>query len=332
MKLATKRNGSRDGRLLVVSRNGLTAMPAPEPWLTMQNALDAWGQAEPVLLAIFTELNADPSYGHAVDLKQLCAPLPRAYEWLDASAFLNHVRLVRQARGVAAPESLEGDPLIYQGGSGDMLGPHENFLLRNESWGLDFEAEVCAILGDVPQGISAADAACTIRLLTIVNDWTLRNLVPEELAKGFGFVQSKPATAFAPFAVTPDELANAWSGGRAHLEMRVTYNGQTVGSADTGPEMHFSFFDLIAHIAKTRRFCAGTLLGSGTISNVDPSRGFSCLAEQRTRQTIAHGKPLTPFMSPGDTIRIEAFAHHDGMSPFGAIDQTVVAATAADTR
>ena len=207
-----------------------------------------------------------------------------------------------------------------------MLGPCESFMLQDESWGLDFEAEVCAILGDVPQGIAAADAACCIRLLTIVNDWTLRNLVPTELAKGFGFVQSKPATAFAPFAITPDELGNAWSGGRAHLEMRVTYNGKTVGSATTGPEMHFSFPDLIAHIARTRRFCAGTLLGSGTVSNVDPTRGFSCLAEQRMRETIAHGKPSTPFMSPGDTIRIEAFGFDGGTSPFGAINQAVLQA------
>lgn len=292
----------------------------------MQQALDDWNNAAPVLQEAATRLSLDLSLGQVVNPNALCAPLPRAFEWLDGSAFLNHVRLARQARGAALPPSLQSDPLIYQGGSGDMLGPRDNFVLYDEAWGLDFEAEVCAVLGDIPQGIAAKDVGPHIRLLTIVNDWTMRSLVPDELAKGFGFVQSKPATAFAPFAITPDELGGAWQDGRVHIDMRCTLNGTLVGNANAGVEMHFSFFDLVAHIAKTRRFCAGTLLGSGTISNAEPTRGYSCIAEQRAREIIASGQPKTPFMSAGDCIAIEAFVPQTLASPFGAIMQTVVAA------
>lgn len=292
----------------------------------MQRALDDWDNATPALQQAATQLSLDLSRGQIVNPNALCAPLPRAFEWLDGSAFLNHVRLARQARGAALPPSLQHDPLIYQGGSGDMLGPRDNFVLCDEAWGLDFEAEVCAVLGDIPQGIAAQDVAPYIRLLTIVNDWTMRNLVPDELAKGFGFVQSKPATGFAPFAITPDELSGAWQDGRVHIDMHCTYNGTLVGNANAGVEMQFSFFDLVAHIAKTRRFCAGTLLGSGTISNADPTRGYSCIAEQRAREIIASGQPKTPFMSAGDCIRIEAFVPQTLASPFGAIIQKVVAA------
>lgn len=325
MKLATLKDGSRDGRLVVVSQHGETALPAPVGWPTMQRALDDWDNAAPALQDTSDKLNRDVGSGLPLDLTLLGAPLPRAYEWLDASAFLNHVRLVRQARGAALPATLHTEPLIYQGGGSDLLGPAEPFLLADEAWGLDFEGELCAILGDVPQGVDAQAALQSVRLLTIVNDWTLRHLVSDELAKGFGFVQAKPATTFGPFAVTPDELGDAWKDGRAHIELRCTYNGQVVGHTLAGPEMHFSFGDLIAHVAKTRRLGAGTLLGSGTISNVEPGRGFSCLVEQRAREVLAHGKAVTPFMAVGDRIRIEALVPETLDSPFGAIEQTVVA-------
>jgi fumarylacetoacetate (FAA) hydrolase len=257
-----------------------------------------------------------------VDPARLAAPLPRAYEWIDGSAFLNHVILVRKARGAEPPPTLETDPLVYQGGSGDLLGPRDPIQLVDEAWGLDFEAEVCVVLGDVPLGTTAAGAGAHVRLLLLCNDVSLRNLIPAELAKGFGFFQSKPATAFSPFAVTPDELGDAWRGGRLHARVRSTYNGEVIGDCDSGPEMHFSFFDLVAHLARTRRYTAGTILGSGTVSNRDRARGISCFAERRMIETIDEGKPRTPFMKAGDRIRIEALLP-DGTSPFGAIDQEV---------
>ena len=325
MKLATLRDGSRDGRLLVVRRDGETGAPAPEAWPTLQRALDDWAAAEPELRRLARELDAGALDGIAIDPARLAAPLPRAYEWVDGSAFLNHVILVRKARGAEPPKTLETDPLIYQGGSGDMLGPHDPIELREPAWGLDFESEICVVLGDVPQGAKASDAHQHVRLVALANDCTLRNLIPDELAKGFGFFQSKPATAFGPFAVTPDELGNAWREGRAHLRVRSTYNAKTVGDCDAGPEMHFSFFDLIEFIAKTRKFTAGTILGSGTVSNADRTRGISCLAERRMIETIETGKPTTPFMAIGDRIEIEAF-DLAGASPFGKIDQRVVGA------
>ena len=323
MKLATLRDGSRDGRLLVVRRDGEAAAPAPDEWSTLQRALDDWQTAEPKLRTLAAELDRGALDGIAVDAARLGAPLPRAYEWVDGSAFLNHVILVRKARGAEPPKTLETDPLIYQGGSSEMLGPCDPIELRDPAWGLDFEAEVCVVLGDTPLATTAANAHKHVCLVGLVNDCTLRNLIPEELAKGFGFFQSKPATTLGPFFVTPDELGDAWRDGRAHLHVRSTYNDKTVGDCDSGPEMHFSFFDLIQFITKTRRFTAGTILGSGTVSNADRSRGISCLAERRMIETIEQGKPATPFMAVGDRIQIEAF-DPSGASPFGRIDQKVV--------
>jgi fumarylacetoacetate (FAA) hydrolase len=325
MKLATLRDGSRDGRLHVVRRDGEAGAPSPDQWPTLQSALDDWSAAEPKLRALADQLDRGAVDGTAIDSSRLGAPLPRAYEWVDGSAFLNHVILVRKARGAEPPKTLETDPLIYQGGSGDMLGPRDPIELHDPAWGLDFESEVAVILGDTPIGTTAADARNHVRLVTIANDSTMRNLIPDELAKGFGFFQSKPATAFAPFVVTPDELGEAWRGGKAYLRVKSIYNGTLVGDCDSGPEMHFSFFDLIQHIAKTRRFTAGTILGSGTVSNADRARGISCLAERRMIETIEGGKPVTPFMSAGDRIEIEAF-DSKGTSHFGKIDQRVVAA------
>ena len=325
MKLATLRDGSRDGRLLVVRRDGEAGAPSPDAWPTLQRALDDWDAAEPELRAIADQLDRGALDGVTIDPNRLGAPLPRAYEWVDGSAFLNHVILVRKARGAEPPKTLETDPLIYQGGSGDMLGPRDPIELHDPAWGLDFESEVCVVLGDTPLGTTAADAGRHVRLLMVANDCTLRNLIPDELAKGFGFFRSKPATAFAPFAVTPDELGDAWRGGKAYLRVRSIYNENQVGDCESGSEMHFSFFDLIQFIAKTRRFTAGTILGSGTVSNADRARGISCLAERRMIETIEGGKPVTPFMAVGDRIEIEAF-DSSGTSPFGKIDQRVVPA------
>jgi len=318
VKLATLRDGSRDGRLVVVRSDGEAAAPAAVP--TLQAALDAWDEHEPELRKIAARLDRGELDGIPVDPARLAAPLPRAYEWIDGSAFLNHVILVRKARNAEPPKTLETDPLIYQGGSGDLLGCRDPFVLRDPAWGLDFESEVCVVLGDTPIGTKASAAAACVKLVMLANDWTLRSLVPDELAKSFGFFNSKPATAFSPFAVTPDELGAAWQNGRAHVRVTSTYNGNVVGTCDAGPEMHFSFYELVQHIAKTRRFAAGTILGSGTVSNADRARGISCLAERRMIETIEGGKPTTPFMKVGDTIRIEATPNL-----FGAIEEKVVA-------
>jgi fumarylacetoacetate (FAA) hydrolase len=324
VKLATLRDGTRDGRLLVVRRDGEAGALSPETWPTMQRALDDWGAAEPALRELAQRIEAPGTIDLVqIDPFRLAAPLPRAYEWVDGSAFLNHVILVRKARGAQPPPTLETDPLIYQGGSGDMLGPRDGIELHDPAWGLDYESEVCVVLGDVPLGTQAIDAARAVRLVMLANDCTLRNLIPDELAKGFGFFQSKPATAFSPFAVTPDELGDAWRGGRLHLRVRSTYNGELYGDCDA-EEMHFSFFDLIQHIAKTRRFVAGTILGSGTVSNADRARGVSCLAERRMIETIEGGKPVTPFMKVGDRIEIEC-RDKAGANVFGTIDQRVTA-------
>jgi fumarylacetoacetate (FAA) hydrolase len=258
------------------------------------------------------------------DPKMCMAPLPRATQWVDGSAYINHVELVRKARGAEPPENLRTDPLVYQGGSGSLLRPTEDIVLHDASWGLDFESEVCAILGDTPLGTKAEGAAPYVRLLCLANDVTLRNLVPNELAKSFGFFQSKPATAFSPVAITPDELGPAWQAGRIHLKLRSTYNGELVGDTEAGPEMHFSFYELIQHIARTRSFTAGTVLGSGTVSNADRARGISCLAERRMIETIEGGASKTPFMKVGDRIEIEMLGP-DGKSVFGRIAQRVVA-------
>ncbi len=324
MKLATLRDGSRDGALIVVRRDNEVYAPASAVAPNLQAALDDWDRAAPELQAIADRLESGALPGERVDLERLEAPLPRAYEWVDGSAFLNHVILVRKARGAEPPATLETDPLIYQGGSSRFLAPTEPIALADESWGLDFEAEVAVILGDVPQGTTAAEAGAHVRLITLVNDVTLRNLIPPELAKGFGFFQSKPATALAPFALTPDELGPAWKDGRLHLRMRTTYNGELVGDPEAGAEMHFSFFQLIAHLARTRNFTAGTILGSGTVSNADRARGISCLAERRMIETIETGAPITPFMKVGDTVDIE-MRDAEGHNLFGTISQEVIA-------
>lgn len=322
MKLATLRDGTRDGALVVVRHDGTAFVRAHDIARTLQAALDAWASIEPGLRALADRLDAGALAGEPLDVRQLHAPLPRAYEWVDGSAYLNHVRLVRKARGAEPPATLETDPLVYQGGSGVLLGPTDDLSLPDPAWGLDFESEVVVILGDVPQGTRAGDAHRYVRLITQCNDVSLRNLIPNELAKGFGFFQSKPATAFGPFAVTPDELGSAWRDGRANVRVRSTLNGRVVGDTDAGPEMHFSFFQLLEHVAKTRAFTAGTLLGSGTVSNAERARGVSCLAEQRMIETIEQGKPSTPFLSVGDRIEVETF-DRNGTSLFGRIDQTV---------
>ncbi len=324
MKLATLRDGTRDGRLLVVRRDGQAASPAGAAWPTMQRALDEWDIAGPVLRAVSDALDAGRIDGVPVDPTRLGPPLPRAAEWVDGSAFLNHVILVRKARNAEPPATLRTDPLVYQGGSSDLLGPCDPIVLHDPAWGLDFESEVCVVLGDTPIGTRAADALAHVRLVLLCNDITLRNLIPDELAKSFGFFQSKPATAFSPFAVTPDELGDAWRDGRLHGKVRSIYNGELVGDCEAGPEMHFSFAELIQHISKTRRFGAGTIVGSGTVSNADRARGISCLAERRMIEIIEGGAAKTPFMKVGDTIEIDAILP-DGSSPFGTISQRVVA-------
>jgi fumarylacetoacetate (FAA) hydrolase len=326
MRLATLKDGTRDGRLALVRRDGMALARADGVAATLQAALDAWDDVEPRLRALAEGLDAGRVAGEPVVPERLHAPLPRAYEWVDGSAYLNHVRLVRKARGAEPPATLETDPLVYQGGSGVLLGPVDPIPLLDERWGLDLEGEVCAVLADVPQGTRAADAGRHVRLLLLANDVTFRNLVPDELAKGFGFFQSKPATAFSPFAATPDELGGAWRDGRVHLRLEVTLNGERLGDCDAGPEMHFSFLDLVEHLARTRGFTAGTILGSGTVSNADRARGVSCLAERRALEVIDGGpgsKPRTPFLRRGDRVAIE-MRDERGRSVFGRIEQVVV--------
>ncbi len=324
MKLASLRGPGRDGTLIVVRRDGAAYVPAGSSIPTLQAALDDWERKEPELRRLADRLEKGEIAGEPLDPQKLAPPLPRAYEWVDGSAYINHIVLVRKARGAEPPETLRTDPLVYQGGSGVLLGPREDIVLHDERWGLDFEAEVCVILGDTPARTTKDEAHRYVRLLCLANDVTLRNLVPNELAKGFGFFNSKPATAFSPFAVTPDELGDAWQGGRVHLKLRSTYNGGLAGDPEAGPEMHFSFFDLIEHITRTRSFTAGTILGSGTVSNADRARGISCLAERRMIETLDGGAPKTPFMKAGDTISIEML-DGEGRDIFGRIEQKVVA-------
>lgn len=324
MKLATLRDGTRDGSLIVVRRDLTSYTDARHIQPTLQAALDNWSDSEARLRDLQDSLEHGKAKAVPLDPTKLMAPLPRAYEWVDGSAYLNHVRLVRKARGAEPPPTLETDPLVYQGGGSFLLGPTDDIALADESWGCDFESEVVVVLGDVPQGTKAVDAAKYIRLIGIANDVSLRNLIPKELEKGFGFFQSKPATGFSPVFVTPDELGAAWRDGRVHLRLRTELNGKVVGDTDAGPEMHFSFFDLIQHIAKTRAFVTGSILGSGTVSNVDRARGISCLAEIRMIEIIEQGKPQTPFLKAGDRVEIEMNGL-DGRSLFGRIRQQVVA-------
>jgi len=333
MKLATLNDGSRDGKLVVVSRDLSRYTAAAHIAQTMQAALDNWDAIAPRLRTLSDALNSGEIGGEPFDQTDAHAPLPRAYQWADGSAYVNHVVLVRQARGAEMPESFWTDPLMYQGGSDDFLPPRAPIPLADEAWGLDMEAEVAVITGDVPMGVSEADAAASIRLVMLVNDVSLRNLIPGELAKGFGFFQSKPATAFSPVAVTPDELGDAWRDSVLHRVMEVDLNGAPLGRADAGTDATFSLARLVSHAAKSRNLRAGAIIGSGTISNRDDDggpgrpvaqggRGYSCLAEIRMVETIRDGKPSTPFMRVGDRVRIEMH-DDDGASIFGRIDQVV---------
>ena len=323
MKLASYKDGSRDGQLVVVSRDLASAHYATGIATRMQQLLDDWSFLSPQLEDLSTALDHGRArHAFAFDPAQCMAPLPRAFQWADGSAYLNHVELVRKARGAEVPASFYEDPLMYQGGSDDFLGPRDDARFASADWGIDFESEVAVVTGDVAIGTSADAAIDSVRLLLIVNDWSLRNLIPAELAKGFGFLQSKPATAFGPVAVTPDELGAAWRGGRVHLNLESIWNGKRVGLCAAGDEMTFHFGQLIAHLAKTRNVRAGSIVGSGTVSNKDWSRGYSCIAEKRAIETIESGAPKTRFMQFGDTIRIE-MKGEDGASLFGAIEQRV---------
>ncbi|HEX3140328.1 MAG TPA: fumarylacetoacetate hydrolase family protein [Rhizobacter sp.] len=325
MKLASYKDGSRDGQLVVVSRDLATAHYANGIATRLQQVLDDWNFLSPQLEDLYTTLNHGRArHAFPFDPAMCMAPLPRAYQWADGSAFINHVELVRKARNAEVPESFYTDPLMYQGGSDDFLGPCDNIVVPSEKMGIDFEAEVAVVTGDVPMGSTADEALEGIRLLMLANDVSLRNLIPAELAKGFGFFQSKPATAFSPVAVTLDEVGSAWNGGRLNLMLQSTWNGKRVGLCDAGPEMTFHFGQLIAHICKTRNVRAGSIVGSGTVSNKDWTRGYSCVAEKRAIETIEHGEPKTEFMKFGDTIRIE-MKGLDGQTVFGAIDQAVTA-------
>jgi fumarylacetoacetate (FAA) hydrolase len=325
MKLATLRNGSRDGQLVVVSRDLTRALPVQRIAATLQEALDNWARCSPLLREAAHSLEQGSVAAAAFQVDRALAPLPRAYQWVDGSAYVNHVELVRKARGAEMPASFWTDPLVYQGGSDDFLGPTEDVPVASEEFGIDLEGEVAVITDDVPMGTTAHQARDYIRLVMLVNDWSLRNLIPAELGKGFGFYQSKPSTSFSPVAVTPDELGEAWDGGKINLPLTVEINGAPFGKPEAGVDMTFDFPHLIAHITKTRNARAGTVLGSGTISNYDRSRGSACLAERRTLELIETGKPVTPFLKFGDRVRIEML-DKEGRSIFGAIDQAVVRA------
>ena len=337
MKLASYKDGSRDGQLVVVSRDLSTAHYASGIANTLQQLLDDWSFISPQLQDLSETLNHGRArHAFAFEPRQCMAPLPRAFQWADGSAYLNHVELVRAARNSTVPTTFYTDPLMYQGGSDDFLGPCDNIVCASEDFGIDFEAEIAVITADVPMGSSPGQALEGIRLVMLANDVSLRHLIPDELAKGFGFVQSKPATAFSPVAVTLDELVfggdSAWDQGRLHLTLQSSWNGRRVGLCEAGPEMTFHFGELIAHLCKTRHVRAGSIIGSGTVSNkgvalkgrTDWPKGYSCIAEKRAMETLQSGQPITPFMRFGDTIRIE-MKGRDGQSVFGAIDQTVTA-------
>ncbi len=321
MKLASLKEG-RDGRLVIVSKDLKRMISAGGIAPTLQAALDNWGECAQKLEALYKDLCSDVGTGDAFDPADCASPLPRAYQWADGSAYVNHVELVRKARGAEMPESFWTEPLMYQGGSDAFLGPREDILMEDEAWGIDFEAEVTIITDDVPMGVKPENAEKHIKLFMLVNDVSLRNLISGELAKGFGFFQSKPSSAFSPVAVTADELGDAWQAGKVHLPLHATLNDTKIGSPDAGVDMTFNFPKLISHAAKSRPLAAGAIVGSGTVSNVDRSAGSCCLAEVRMLEIIADGKPSTPFMQFGDRVRIEMFAK-DGENIFGSIDQTV---------
>ncbi len=333
MKLASLKSG-RDGALAIVSRDLTRMVPADDIAPTLQAALDRWDEAEPLLQARADQLEADLSGAQVFDPAACASPLPRAFQWADGSAYVNHVELVRKARGAEIPESFWTDPLMYQGGSDSFLGPRDPIRTESEAWGIDFEAEIAVITDDVPMGAKSNQAGAHIKLLMLVNDVSLRNLIPAELAKSFGFFQSKPSSAFSPVAVTPDELGSAWVDGLVHLALLSSLNGALFGKPAADIDATFTFADMIAHAAKTRPLAAGTIVGSGTVSNkmdggpgkpIDQGGvGYSCIAEMRTIETILHGAPITEFMKFGDRIRIEMF-DESGKSIFGAIDQVVEA-------
>jgi fumarylacetoacetate (FAA) hydrolase len=324
MKLASLKEGGRDGTLIVVDRDLKRAVRATNIVPTLQKALEDWPAVSPRLAELAAKLRDDKAPGSfELDTAALAAPLPRAYQWADGSAYVVHVELVRKARGVEMPPSFWTDPLMYQGGSDSFIGPSDEIELADEAWGIDFEGEIGVITDDVPMGISAEAARKHIMLVTILNDVSLRNVIVGELAKGFGFFHGKPATAFAPVAVTPDELGEAWNGARLDLPLISTFNGREFGHPNAATDLTFDFGQLIAHAARTRHLEAGTVVGSGTVANRDGSVGCSCIAERRVRETIDSGKPVTPFMKFGDHIRIEMF-DRAGQSIFGAIDQKVV--------
>ncbi|MDB9953332.1 fumarylacetoacetate hydrolase family protein [Porticoccaceae bacterium] len=321
MKLASLKQG-RDGQLIVVDSQMKTYVAATQIAPTMQAALDSWEHCEDQLKTLFEQLNSGQITGQPFDAAACASPLPRAFHWADGSAYVNHVELVRKARNAEMPTSFWTDPLIYQGGSDSFLGPHDDIPMADESWGIDFEAEVAVVVDDVPMGISPSAARQHIKLLMLVNDVSLRNLIPGELGKGFGFYQAKPSSAFSPVAVSPDSLAEAWDGAKLHLPLRAILNGTLVGQPNAGIDMTFDFGQLIAHAAKTRPLCAGTIIGSGTVSNLDRSNGSCCLAEVRMLEIIANGSPSTEFMRFGDRIQIDMLSTN-GQSLFGEINQQV---------
>ena len=321
MKLASLKQG-RDGQLIVVDSHMKTYVAATQIAPTMQAALDSWEHCEDQLKTLFEQLNSGQITGQPFDAAACASPLPRAFHWADGSAYVNHVELVRKARNAEMPASFWTDPLIYQGGSDSFLGPRDDIPMADESWGIDFEAEVAVVVDDVPMGISPSAARQHIKLLMLVNDVSLRNLIPGELGKGFGFYQAKPSSAFSPAAVSPDSLAEAWDGAKLHLPLRAILNGTLVGQPNAGIDMTFDFGQLIAHAAKTRPLCAGTIIGSGTVSNLDRSNGSCCLAEVRMLEIIANGSPSTEFMRFGDRIQIDMIGTN-GQSLFGEINQQV---------
>jgi fumarylacetoacetate (FAA) hydrolase len=324
MKLASLKSG-RDGELVVVSRDLARAVKVEHIANTLQCALDNWAQAAPALEQVYASLNAGDAPG-AFDFEPVAcdAPLPRAYHWADGSAYVTHVELVRKARGAELPDSFWTDPLVYMGASDAFIGPRDDIDVESEAWGIDFEAEVVVITDDVPAGVSPQQARDHIQLIGLVNDVSLRNLIPGELGKQFGFYQSKPWTSFTPVLVTPDELGDAWDGAKLHLPLRATLNGTLIGAPNAGKDMTFDFPTLIAHCAKSRSLMTGTVIGSGTVSNVGSEAGSCCLAEVRCLETIRDGSPSTPFMSFGDHVEIEML-DGEGVSIFGKIDQTVTA-------
>jgi fumarylacetoacetate (FAA) hydrolase len=323
MKLASLKEGGRDGTLVVVSRDLTRAVKANAIAPTLQAALDDWSNAAPRLNALSDELNAGNAAGaFALDMHALASPLPRAYEFVDGSAYLPHVERVRRARGAEVPKSFYTDPLMYQATSAGFLGPRDPVVVPSEDFGIDLEAEVVVVTDDVPMAVTPAQASEHIQLIGLINDVSLRGLIPGELAKGFGFLQSKPRSALSPVLVTPDELGDAWAGDKLHLPMRTWLNGAWFGEAECGVDMQFSFAELVAHVAKTRPLTAGTIVGSGTIANEDTGKGASCLAEQRTVETLRDGKPSTPFMKFGDSLKID-ITDHAGASIFGSIEQRI---------